>query len=190
SAQVFIALVLRLPFELIDRLVKFVGFGWIAAPLRKEFLPGIAAAQANHEVIGSQSDGAKRVDQQRNQFGIGGEVFLADNICVELEMFSKTPLLLALVSEELRNRIPFDGLLVVALMRCDHSGEGGRHFRAQCDGAVSFVLEAVELADDFVPAFGSEQFKWLHGRSIVFPKAIAARNRAPTVKNILACVRA
>jgi len=48
-------------------------------------------------------------------------------------------------------------------MRRDHAGERGSHFRAQGNGAVAFIDEIVELADDFVAALGREKFQWLSG---------------------------
>ena len=124
----------------------------------EEILPGVPAAQANDEVLFRQSKGAERVDQKRNQLGVGSGLALADNVGIELKVLAQTPFLLALVTEKLRQGEPFEWLLVAPLVGGNHSRQGGRHLRAQGHFAPAFVREVVELPDDFLAALGSEQF--------------------------------
>ena len=100
-------------------------------------------------------------------------------------MFAQPAFLLALVAEELWNSEPFDRLFVVARVRGDHAGKRGRHFRPQRHRPVAFVREVVELADDFVAAFGRVKLQRFEGRAVVFAKAIAPRDVAPRLKNVI-----
>src|SRR5207249_12214525 len=109
---------------------------------------------------------------------------------VELKVFAQPAFLLALITEELREGEPFDRLSVVARVRGDHTGQRRRHFRSQRHGAVAFVGEVVELADDFVAALGGvelERFEW---RAVVFAEAVAARDGTPVVEDVITHVRA
>ena len=93
--------------------------------------------------------------------------------------------MLTFVAEELRDGEPLDRLFVVARVRGDHAGKRGRHFRPQRHGPVAFVREVVELADDFVAAFGGIKFERFEGRAVVFAKAVAPGDVAPRIKNVI-----
>ena len=58
---------------------------------------------------------------QGDQFRIRRDIRLAENVGIELEVFAQPAFLLALVTEELRDGEPFDGLLVIALVRGNHA---------------------------------------------------------------------
>src|SRR5947207_1443244 len=155
-----------------------------------ELVPRVAAAEAHDEIVGGQLQRAERIDQQRDQFRVGSRIGLAEDVGIQLEVFAQPAFLLALVAEELRNGEPFDRLFVVARVRSDHAGECRRHFRPQRHGAVAFVGEVVELADDFVAALGGVKLERFERRAVVFAEAIAASDLAPGFKNVIAHVGA
>jgi hypothetical protein len=105
-------------------------------------------------------------------------------------MLAEAAFLLSLVTEKLRNRKPLNGFFVIPLVGRDHAGHGWSHLRPERNGSASFVLEIVELSDNFVPALGGKKFERFKGGAVVFPKAIPAGYGAPPVKNELACIRA
>ncbi len=105
-------------------------------------------------------------------------------------MFAQTAFLLAFVAEQLRQREPFDGLFVIAFVRGDHARKGRGHFRPQRNGAFTLVREIVELADNFLAAFGGEKFQRFERRAVVFAEIVTPGRFAPFVKNELARVGA
>ena len=152
-------------------------------------MPGVPAAQADDKILFGQPKRPQRVNQQRNQFRVRRRIGFADEVGVELEMFAQPAFLLALVAEQLRDGEPFDGFLVIAFVRGDHARQRRRHFRPERDGAVAFVGEIVKLADDFVAAFGGEQFERFERRAVVFAEAVAPGGFTPFVENVLAGVK-
>ena len=105
-------------------------------------------------------------------------------------MFAQPAFLLALIAEELRDGEPFDRLSVVTLVSGDHAGERRRHFRSQRHGPVAFVGEVVELPDNFVAALGGVKLERFERRAVVFAEAVAARDPAPGVEDVIADVGA
>ncbi len=152
----------------------------------KKFLPGVTAAQANDKILLGQTEGTQGINEQRDKFGVRRGIFFPDNVRVELEMLAQAAFLLAFVAVKLGNREPFNRLFVLALVRGHHARERGRHFRAERDVPFALVCKIVKLSDDFIAAFGGEQFQRLERRAIVFAKIIAARHFAPFIKDILA----
>src|ERR1019366_7968965 len=101
----------------------------------------------------------ERVNEQRDQLGIGGGVALTDNVRVKLEGLAQAALLLTLVAKELRQGEPFERLLVAPLVGGNHTRQGGGHLRAQRNLALAFIHEVVKLPDDFRAALGGEEFQ-------------------------------
>ena len=166
-------------------------FRVLARPsLSVKIVPGAAAAEADDEISGGELEGAKGIDEQCNQFGIGGGMGLAEDVGVELEVFAQPALLLAFVAKELRDGEPFDRLFVVARVSRNHAGESGGHFRAQCHGALALVRELVELSDDFTAALGRVQLERFERGAVVFAEAVAARYVPPIFKDVIAGIRA
>src|ERR1039458_10273061 len=66
------------------------------------------------EILLGESKRAERIDQERNQLGIGCGVALPDNVGIELEVLAQATLLLALVAKELRQGKPFERFLIAA----------------------------------------------------------------------------
>ena len=147
------ALFRRFALQLVNNLIKGMFVFGGGGALAEKVLPGVAAAQADHEIIGGQAEGAQGVDEQGQQFGVGGGTRFADEVGVELKVFAQAALLLAFVTEKLGDGEPLDRLLVMALVGGDHAGQGGRHFRAERDRAFALVQKIIKLADDFLAAF-------------------------------------
>src|SRR5216110_2728854 len=101
-------------------------------------------------------------------------------------MFAEAALLLAFVTKKLRDGKPFDGLFIIALGLGNHAGEGGSHLRAERNSAFAFIYEIIELADDFIAAFGRIEFQCFERRAIVFGEAVTAGGFAPVGENEIA----
>src|SRR5262245_20058248 len=93
------AFVCSLALQFVHGLVKGVFIGWTSAVPDKKVMPRVTAANAHLEVCFFQSKSAQGVNEQSNQFCIGGKIGFTDNICVKLEVLSQTPFLLALISK-------------------------------------------------------------------------------------------
>ena len=104
-------------------------------------------------------------------------------------MLAQAPFLLALIAKELRQGEPFERLFVPPLTGGDHARQRGRHFRAKRNLPLAFIGEMVELADDFLAALSGEEFQWFQWGTIVFVETVAPRQAAPSIENILACIR-
>src|ERR1044071_3040754 len=100
-------------------------------------------------------------------------------------MLTQAPLLLAFVPKELREGKPFDRLFIATLVGRHHAGQARGHLRTQGDIPLAFVLEIIELTDDFLAAFGSKQFERFQGRAVVLSKAVTACDRSPGIKEVL-----
>ena len=122
---------------------------------------------------------AHDLDRHREQLGVGGDVRLADDVDVELEVLAQPPLLLPLVAEELRHREPAHRLAQRVRARRHHARERRRHLRAQRDLAAALVREVVELADDLVAALLRVELERLERRPVVLDEREPARNVAP-----------
>src|SRR5690242_2086785 len=105
-------------------------------------------------------------------------------------MLAQSAFLLPFVPEELGQGEPFDRLLIAPFMGGNHPRQAGRHLRPQRNVPLTLVPEVIELADDFLAAFGSEELQGLKRRAIVLAEAVAAGDRTPVIKNILPRVAA
>ena len=157
--QLLFVLGCRVAFQFVDGLEEFIFASRISRAALVKFMPRVPAAQANDEVLPGQTEGAQGVDEQRNQLRIRRRAGFADEVGVELEVLAQPAFLLAFVTEQLRYGKPFDGFFVVPLVRSNHTGERRRHLRPERNGAIALVHEVVKLADNFVAAFGREQFE-------------------------------
>src|SRR6185503_10912892 len=67
--------------QFVDDLVKlvFLLHSALRAPhsALKEFVPRVAAAEANHKIVGRQLQSAERIDEQGDQFRVGRRIGLA-----------------------------------------------------------------------------------------------------------------
>jgi len=93
-------------------------------------VPRFTVANPNDEILFGESERTQEIDAKRDQFDIGGEILLANDISIELKMFAQPAALLFLVSEKLSDREPFEWFFEFAFMRRDHTSERGREFRA------------------------------------------------------------
>ena len=190
GAEFLVALFGSLAFQLVHNLVERVFLCRVAAAALEEVVPGIPAAQADDEILRGQAKGAQGVDEQRDQFRIGGRIRFPEDIRIQLEMFPQAAFLLSFVAEQLGQGEPFNGLLIIALVRGNHAGQGGSHFRAQRDGASALVRKVVELPHNLLAALGGEEFQGLERRAVVLPERIAPGGRPPFFEDVLAGVRA
>ena len=92
AAQLLVALLGRLSFQLVYDLEELVFPGRITVVLEEEVVPGITAAEPNDEVLRGQSERAERINQQGDQLGICGRIGLTDNVGVELEVLPQNVL--------------------------------------------------------------------------------------------------
>src|SRR6516225_8796781 len=103
-------------------------------------------------------------------------------------MLPQPALLLALVSKELGQCKPFDGLFITAFMGGDHTRQARSHFGSQRDLPLPLVFEVIELPDDFIAAFSGEELQRFQGWAVVLTKAVTAGDPTPGVKDVLARV--
>lgn len=146
----------RFALQLVDDLIEGILILRRGGALPEKVLPGVAAAQAHHKIIGGQAEGAQGVNEQGQKFGVSRGTRFADEVGVELKVFAQAAFLLAFITEKLRDGEPLDRLLVMAFVGGGHAGQGRRHFRAERDGAFALVNKAIKLADDFLAAFQGE----------------------------------
>lgn len=92
-----------------------------------------AIAHTRPDVGAGQPELPHDIDRDREQFGVGDLARLADDVHVELEVLPEPPPLRPLVTEELGDREPPDGLPERIRPRPDHPGEGGCHLGAERD---------------------------------------------------------
>src|SRR6185295_12306215 len=95
------------------------------------------------------------------------------------------PALLLFVTEEWPDRKPFQRLLELAFMGCDHPRQGGRQFRPQSHLALAFIGKMKELVDDFRAALLPIKLGRFQDRSLPFEKTVAPRDFAPARENVI-----
>src|SRR5262249_32658077 len=142
-------------------------------------------ANPDHEILFCKSKCTQDINGKRNQFNIGSEIVLADNVAVELKMFAQPAALLLLVSKKLSDREPFEWFLEFAFVRRNHTSKRRREFRTQRDFAFAFVSEIEELLYNFRTAFLLVQlgrFKW---RTFPFDEAVPAGNLTPACEDVI-----
>ena len=156
---------------------------WNAAYCWSATIPA-SVGDADDKIFLFQAEAAERVDGQRDEFSVGGDVGFTNDVGVELEMFAQPATLLLLVPEQLRDSEPLDRFFVIPVVRANHPRQCRRHFRAKRNGAVALVHEIEQLADDFVAGFLREQFERFQRWPVVFPEAVPARDVTPLIENV------
>ena len=126
----FITLLRRRALDFIHRLIKIILLGVINAASREEILPRIPTTEADHKIVSRQFKTAQHINEQRDQFRICRRIIFTEDIGIELKVLTQPAFLLTLITEQLRDRIPFNGLLVVALAGGNHACHRGGHLRS------------------------------------------------------------
>src|SRR5213078_4258516 len=139
-----------LPFRLVDCLQDFVPFFGSDIFRFQEVDPELAVANADDEIFFAETEAAQDVDAKRDEFDIGCDRRLADNVAVQLVMFAQTTALLFFVAKKLADGKPLERFPELALVGGDDPGERWRKLRAQRDLALAFVGEIEKLGHDFI----------------------------------------
>jgi len=136
----------------------------------------VTVTQADHKILRSQPQGVQGGNHHRNHLGIRRRTRLTEYVTIKLVERTRTPLLLTLVAEIIRNAEPLDRALQGVRLRPDHTGQGRRHLRTQSYLAATLILECEKLADDLVAGFFSKKIQWLQNGAIVLSKIKAIRS--------------
>ena len=141
---------------------------------------------ARHDIGLPEAAGAHDLQRHGQQLGVGRDIGLADDVDVQLEVLAQSSLLLSLVPEELRYRVPANRLAQRVRARGDHARERRRHLGTQCDLATTLVDEVVELPDDLFAALFRVEIERFQRRTVVLLEAEPACNIMPRAKNVFA----
>jgi hypothetical protein len=176
----------RLALALVDDLQNLLPllFGHILGA--KEIDPKFPVAHPDHEIARAKTKRAQKIDAERNRFHICAEGFFADDIGVELEMLAQPAALLLLVTKTLRDRKPLERFFEFAVMRGDDARQRRCKLGAHCHFAVAFIGKIKKLADNFGSAFFCVERGRLQHRTIPFHKAVAPRDFAPALEDVIA----
>src|SRR5205823_3064615 len=147
--------------------------------------PEFAIADTDYYVGGAKAKPAQEIDAECDGFDVGVERSVADNVSVELEMFSKAAALLFFVAETLRDGKPLERFFEFAVMRRDDPGEGGRQLGPQRDFACALVGEVEQLTDDLRTAFFRVKLGRFQDGSVPFDKAVTARDFTPFREDVI-----
>ncbi len=152
----------------------------------QQALKKAAVRNARVDVARRESAAAHDLDRDGEQLGVGGDVGLADDVDVELEVLAQASALLALVAKELRHREPPHRLAQRVRLGGGHARERRRHFRPQRDLSAALVGEVVELPDDLVAALLRVELERLERGSVVLDEREPARHFTPHTHQVRA----
>src|SRR5215213_672930 len=117
------------PLVLVDEIKSFSETVGSKLPMPKNRGKHPPVGQTHPDIARSESERTHAVDGQGDDFRIGQRPRLSNQIAVELEVLSKPPPLLPLVTEQLGNGEPADGLSQLAGASRHHARQGGSHLR-------------------------------------------------------------
>ena len=112
------------------------------------------------------------VEGHRDHLGIRSHTLLTNHIHVPLEVFTEAPLLLPLVTKQLRDRKPSNRLRHGPVALTEDPGQGRCHLRPQGHVSITLVLKMIELANDFLATLLHIQIEGPQWRAVVLLKSI------------------
>src|SRR5690606_3728423 len=85
---------------------------------------------------------------KRDHFYVSGVVISAEHVAIELPVFAQPAFLRALITEEIRYRIPTNREGKIPPFFCYHAGNCGGHFRTQRYFSITPVSKCIRLLVD------------------------------------------
>src|SRR2546430_15089729 len=126
-----------LPFRFVNCLQDFLPFFGSDIFRFQEVDPKLAVTGSDDEIFFAETEAAQDVDAKRDEFDIGCDQRLADDIAIQLVMFAQTAALLFFVAKKLADGKPLQRFPELALVGGDDPGERWRKLRSQRDLALA-----------------------------------------------------
>src|SRR5829696_2313208 len=140
--------------------------------------------QTHPYITRPQPERTHAVDGQGDDFRIGQWPRLSNQVAVQLEVLSKPPPLLPLITEQLGNGEPADRLSQFTRAGGHHPRQGRSHLRPQGNRAVALVGKAVQLPYDLLATLGGVEIQRLQRRTVVLLKPVAGGHRSPGIEDV------
>ena len=146
--------------------------------------PEVPVTQPHVEILFREPEGAQALHQERDQLDLRLRTWLAEDVRVELEEASSTPLLHPFIAEELADAEPLDRPPQRVGARANQPADGRGHLGPQRHFTPTLVGETEKLRLDLVTRLGLVQFQRLqHGR-VVLREPKAGCRLAPQPENV------